>query len=300
MGKKVISIVTLSVFIGIISSCGFNKAFLKPIPYPTSTEQTSFTIQNDNVVVAFEGDNKQPTYIRNGTDTVEFIYDIESVFFSSESGNSINGWWLTPKEVEPKITLIHFHGNSGSLPFQHFATTKMIEYGIQVFAIDYSGFGFSEGKAKRKSVIKDGNSAVDYVANHPKTKGTKVIIYGQSLGGNLAGVVASENNDNIDGVVMEGAFSSHKEIASRFAGFIGRWFVKEQYSSAQSIGKFHKPVLVIHSNEDDVIPIKEGREIYDNANQPKEFYEIDGCHICGSRDYAEEIAQKIFKMLGLD
>ncbi|MBK9423616.1 MAG: hypothetical protein IPN54_05745 [Bacteroidetes bacterium] len=46
-------------------------------------------------------------------------------------------------------------------------------------------------------------------------KGTKLVIYGQSLGGHLAAVVAQQRQDDIDALVIEGAFSSHKDIASK-------------------------------------------------------------------------------------
>ncbi|MBW7867902.1 MAG: alpha/beta hydrolase [Brumimicrobium sp.] len=292
--KVSISLIALTLLLG---SCAFNNMFLQPTTYNQEQTQTKLIIQNDTVTVAFQDENHQPYYIKKGNDTVSFNYTIESVLFDSESGNQLNGWWLIPKDVEPKITLIHFHGNAGSLPMQHFATTKMLEYGFQTFAIDYSGFGFSTGKAKRKSVIKDGNSAIDYVLKDPRVKGTKVVIYGQSLGGNLAGSLSSLRSDDIDAVVIEGGFSSHKDIAANVAGFIGRWFVKEQYSSKSSVSNFHKPILIIHSNEDDVIPISQGKLVFEQANSPKEFYEIDGCHICGSRIYAKEISEKIFNML---
>jgi fermentation-respiration switch protein FrsA (DUF1100 family) len=145
----------------------------------------------------------------------------------------------------------------------------------------------------------DGNSALKYLKSRADVENTKVVIYGQSLGGHLAAVVAEKNENEIDGLVMEGAFSSHKNIGIEFAGFLGRIFVKEQYSALEAIAEYHKPLLIIHSTEDDVVPIKMGKELYEKANQPKTFYEIDGCHICGSRLYSDAIAEKILKMIDL-
>jgi len=256
-------------------------------------------IEKDTVTIQYIGDQYHPLFIRNGDDTVSFNYTTESVMFESTSENMLNGWMLTPKDVQPKATIMFFHGNSGFLTSQHWAMTRLLKYGFQVFAVDYSGYGFSEGKATRKNVLKDGNSALKYLKSRADLGDTKVIIYGQSLGGHLAAVVAGQNEDDIDGLVIEGAFSSHKDIGIEFAGFLGRIFVKEQYSAIESIPHFHKPTLIIHSTEDDVIPFKLGEKIYEHANQPKELYQIEGCHICGSRLYSEEIAGKILKMLDL-
>jgi hypothetical protein len=60
---------------------------------------------------------------------------------------------------------------------------------------------------------------------------------------------------------------------------------------------FHKPVLVIHSTEDEVIPVRFGRKIMEAANEPKQYFEIKKCHICGTQFYADEITSKIKSMI---
>ena len=128
-------------------------------------------------------------------------------------------------------------------------------------------------------------------------KGTKLIIYGQSLGGHLAAVVAKQREKDIDALVIEGGFSSHKDIAKSKGGFLGKLFIKEMYSGKISIKDFHKPLLVIHSSEDKEVPFALGKILFDNANEPKEFYEIKNCHICGPQFYADTISQKIKELL---
>ena len=197
----------------------------------------------------------------------------------------------------PTITLLHFHGNAGCLLSQYQLMTPLLKYGFQVFTFDYSGFGYSEGKATRKNVLIDGNSALTYLKSRDDIKNTKLVIYGQSLGGHLSAVIAQKRQEEIDGLVIEGAFSSHKDISAEVAGFLGRMLVLEKYSAYKSIQTYTKPLLVIHSVEDEVIPFKMGQKIYNNANEPKEFYEINECHICGPRFYADSISVKIENML---
>jgi hypothetical protein len=55
--------------------------------------------------------------------------------------------------------------------------------------------------------------------------------------------------------------------------------------------------LLIHSEEDKKVPIKFGKKIFDNANNPKEFYQIKKAHILGLQYYSQEIANKIKFML---
>lgn len=297
---KVKHFIILIIGVALFNSCAMNRTFLKPTRLAKGVKTETLYLQGDTVTVNYLGDNNKPQFIRNGTDTVQFKHTIEGVMFKSTSGNMLNGWMIKSKEVKPKATLLFFHGNSSDIARTHWAMNLLLQYGFQVFAIDYSGFGMSEGRATRKNILKDGNSALDYLLTRPDIKDTKIIIYGQSLGAHLAVVVAAMNEAKIDGLVEEAGFSSHKEIGKEFAGFLGPLFVREQYSAKDSIANFHKPVLIIHSTEDEVVPFKMGKELYDMANEPKIFYEINGCHTCGSRIYAKEISEIILKMVGLD
>lgn len=281
----------------ILTSCSFNTMFLEPTKIPPSTKRLTLSSEVDTTIVEFEKGTYQPTFLKNKKDTLDLGFNIESVVFESSNGNLLNGWMLKPKNNSPSMTLLHFHGNAGFLLSQYQAMTPLLQYGFQIFIFDYSGFGFSEGKATRNNVLVDGNSALDYLKNRADVKNTKLIIYGQSLGGHLSAVIAQQRQSEIDGLVIEGAFSSHKDIAAERAGIFGRLFVSEKYSARKSIQDFNKPLLVIHSNEDKTVPFGLGKKLFANANEPKEFYEIDKCHICGPRYYGESISRKIKTML---
>jgi len=285
-----------------LTACSFNKMYLQPtslpkIPQDKDKVSITTTTKNDTTFVEFNTKTLQPTFLKNNKDTVILDYTIESVVFKSLSGNNLNGWLLKPKNIDATTTLLHFHGNAGFLLSQYQAITPLLKYGFQAFVFDYSGFGFSEGKATRDNVLLDGNSALTYIKSREDVKNTKLVIYGQSLGGNLSAVVAQQRETDIDGLVIEGAFSSHKDIAAKTAGVFGRLLVSEKYSAYKSIRTFKKPVLIIHSTEDEVIPFKMGQKIFDNAIAPKEFYEIKKCHICGPEFYADSISLKIINML---
>ena len=285
-----------------LTACSFNKMYLQPtslpkIPQDKDKVSITTTTKNDTTFVEFNTKTLQPTFLKNNKDTIIFDYTIESVVFKSLSGNNLNGWLLKPKNIDATTTLLHFHGNAGFLLSQYQAITPLLKYGFQAFVFDYSGFGFSEGKATRDNVLLDGNSALTYIKSREDVKNTKLVIYGQSLGGNLSAVVAQQRETDIDGLVIEGAFSSHKDIAAKTAGVFGRLLVSEKYSAYKSIRTFKKPVLIIHSTEDEVIPFKMGQKIFDNTIAPKEFYEIKKCHICGPEFYADSISLKIINML---
>jgi fermentation-respiration switch protein FrsA (DUF1100 family) len=280
-----------------LTSCAFNKLFLQPTKISASVKKLMMKSADDSVLVIFSGLNHQPVFIRNGKDTLEQNFTIESILFENSDGAELNGWLLKPKNSLPTTTLLHLHGNAGCLLSQFKAISPMAENGFQIFTFDYSGFGFSQGNASRKNVLKDANAALDYIKSRTDIKDTKIVLYGQSLGGHLAAVVAEERENDIDGLVTEGAFSSHKDIGGHMVPFLGKLFVKQGYSALKSIKTYNKPLLVIHSTEDKTIPFFMGQKIYAAANNPKLFYEVKKCHICAPQFYADSIAIKIKNMI---
>ncbi len=259
--------------------------------------EKSITIR-DSLVTFFNGDNFQPTFTKFGRDTINYPFLVESVMFKSKNGHNLNGWIIKPKQLIAKTTLIHFHSNSGMLLTQFRAISPLVQQGFQVFMFDYSGFGFSEGTAERKFVLEDGIAAIDYVKNSPHFANTKLVVYGQSFGGHLAVVVATIKQNEIAALVTEGAFSSHDDIAGQSIWTImARLSVKEMYAAKKYIKDFKKPVLIIHSTEDKTIPFKMGKKLYNNANEPKDFFEIKGSHIMGPNLYSKQIAEKINQMI---
>jgi dipeptidyl aminopeptidase/acylaminoacyl peptidase len=300
MKKSTTLIAIIALFL--LSSCAFNNKFLGPTKYDSNTKAVTVSkTKTDSIVAVYNGNNFQPTFLKNGIDSIALTYTLESVIFKSANGNNLNGWMLKPKGTAITHTILHFHGNGGNILGQFSIMKPLLAKGFQVFVFDYSGFGFSEGKATRKNLLKDGISAVNYLKNRADVKDTKFIIYGQSYGGHLAICVAEKMQNKIDGLVSEGAFSSHKDIAAdgmknKFTETMARLWVKDIYSAKKAIAKIKKPILIIHSSEDKTIPFAMGKKLFEKAIEPKAFMEVTGGHILSLFKYADEISEKIKKM----
>lgn len=279
----------------LLSACSLNNVFLHPTKLSLEKQPLALSYQEDTTIVTFDS-LYQPVFLSTQRDTLSLDYEIKSVVFESQSGNKLNAWFMKPTNKSTIATIIHFHGNAGSVVGQHRIMSPLLQAGFQIFMFDYSGFGFSEGKAKRKNVILDGNSAIDYVQTHVDVD-EKIILYGQSLGGHLAGVVGTMRENDIDALVLEGAFTSHKAIAKHFAGGFGKLFTKEMYSAKDSIVQFHKPLLIIHSEEDETIPFFMGEQLFECANSPKTFLKIKKTHIFGPIFYTDQIAKQLKTMV---
>ncbi len=292
-------IILIAVIFYTSTACNFDSMFLLPYKLLKAKEY-SIVIndkQKDTLIVVFDKISHSPSIKHKGKD-YDAPYTIESMFFENNRKNRLYGWFLKPLGKEADATILFLHGNAGHILSHYTIVHHLAKQGFQVFLFDYSGFGFSEGTATRKHVLEDACSAFDYMYKRDDVRKTKVVIYGQSLGGNLAPVLGCKKNEYVDAVVIEGGFSSHDDIAAYTTnlGILARIGVREQYRAKKAVRKWHKPILVIHSKEDSIIPYSMGETIYRNANLLKFFYSINKPHITGPVYYSDSISAKIRSM----
>lgn len=72
--------------------------------------------------------------------------------------------------------------------------------------INASRYGLSEGSPSEKGIRSDAQMALDYIKSHPLLENTKVILYGQSIGGAVSLDLAAANPDRISGIILENTF----------------------------------------------------------------------------------------------
>jgi uncharacterized protein len=231
------------------------------------------------------------------------IYNLEEINFKTENGNILNGWFLKPKTNNIKATVLQLHGNGGNISYQYQFAEPLVKSGYQVMVFDYEGYGKSTGKPSQEKVLEDGNAAVNYIRQREDVKGTKLILFGQSLGGHLSCVVAAKNPEKIDALVVEGAFSGHKRMAVYVGGqhgapaWVARLLVPTRYDAIDYIDKVTVPKLIIHSTEDETCPFFMSCDLYEKATGKKEFWEIKGGHILASRLYPKEFVEHFNKLI---
>lgn len=283
------------IFLLLLVNCQVNKVLL---PTKNAIDKREFKWEEgkDLIELKVAGENLQPYYFKN-KDTLQHDFTIKSYYFKTESGRKINGWLLKSKTEVPKISVFALHGNSGNLNSQYLRFVELTKYGFQIFLFDYPGFGYSEGKSTRANAVVDSFSVFDFFKNLDEIKNTPKVIYGQSIGGNFSIPVAARNQDDIEGLVLEGTFISFNAIANRKVPLLGGLVIKENEDNRINLKNFKKSVLIIHSREDKLIPLEMGKQLYENANEPKEFFEIDRPHISGISYYGKEISEKIDKMI---
>ena len=208
-----------------------------------------------------------------------FRYD--DVEFESADGTKLHGWFLKPKGGEAKGTVVFSHGNAGSLGYHLGFVMWLAEAGYQVFMYDYRGFGKSGGELNREGMVEDVKAAFRYVLRRPDVRRDKLVSYGHSLGGaKSVTAIAEEKPAGLKAIVIDGAFSSYRAMATRVGGPLGARLISDELSPRDFIAEITEtPLLVIHGGKDEVVPFLQGKELFDLANEPKTLFEVkDGHH----------------------
>ncbi len=220
----------------------------------------------------------------------------------SADGKNIHHVLFKPQS-DPEATIFVFHGSGSKVANWTKLLKPLLEDGYQLFLMEYRGFGGSEGHATHEAVVADAHQAFLYLIGREDVKGKPVLILGQSYGGQLAINVAARYPQEVDALVTEGAFTSFRDIAVYSTPWIAKpftWaFFRNPYSSVDVIREATMPKLIIHSQEDGVVPFFMGEKLFEHAGDHKEFWEISGKHADALVDYPTEFVVRMNKLAGL-
>jgi len=221
--------------------------------------------------------------------------DVELV---TDDDIKLHGWFIPNKKA--KGTILFFHGNAGNISHRLDSIEIFHRLELNVFIIDYRGYGQSEGKISEKGTYRDAEAAWNYLINTQGFSEKQVIIFGRSLGASVASWLASKHTPAA--LIIESGFSSVPSMGKRLYPFLPiRWLSHYKYNTKQYIKKISCPVLVAHSKNDEIIPYDEGREIFDTAPQPKQFLNMRGGHndgfIVSGTSYVEGLRSFIHENL---
>ncbi len=211
-------------------------------------------------------------------------FHFSDTYFTVDDSVSLNGWMLTKDSAVATIFLLH--GNSNNL--YELPWIKIINalgnLNVNVFAIDYRGFGRSSGKASFNGLFRDAQGALAYLKSTPS--GSKpIIVYGLSLGSIPAVDIAQ--NPNVSGLILEGAISSSADMVEAIKEH--HWYLRlvsidypkdVTFDSVDKIKNVTSPVLIIHGDRDN-LPEWMSQKLYTAINHSnKHFYAVQNGNHC--------------------
>ncbi|MFC2061017.1 alpha/beta hydrolase [Elusimicrobiota bacterium] len=199
----------------------------------------------------------------------------EDIAFKTEDNIELNGWFVPAEKA--KAVLLFCHGNAGNISHRLESIKIFNEIGLSVFIFDYRGYGKSEGKPAEAGTYIDAEAAWRYLKEVKGVKQENIIIFGRSLGGAIGAYLAKEHKPKA--LVVESSYTSINDIASDLYPLIPMNIISRfGYNTSEYIGEVKCPVLVVHSSDDEIIPFRHGRQLFEDAEEPKRFLEISGSH----------------------
>ena len=173
---------------------------------------------------------------------------------------------MPPRGAKPVV--IYFQGNAGGLNLRADRFRWLTGDGFGLFALSYRGYGGSTGKPTEAGMLLDAAAAYEFAAAVYPAR--RIVVWGESLGTGVA--VALAATKPIGRLVLEAPFTSAADVGARVYWFLPvRLLMKDPFRSDQRIGQVTAPLLVVHGERDQVVPIALGERLFALANEPKRF-----------------------------
>jgi len=199
----------------------------------------------------------------------------EDVWLATSDGVKIHGWFLASDGAD--ITLLYFHGNGGNITDRIEKLAMLRSLGVDVFILDYRGYGRSEGSPNEKGLYRDADAAYEYLTATRSVRASSIVVYGASLGGVVAVDIASRKS--VGGVILESTFTSARAMALKTLPLIPpSLYLRTHFDSIGKISRVNAPLLMLHGTADTTVPVSLGRQLFAAASEPKRFVEIPGAH----------------------
>jgi pimeloyl-ACP methyl ester carboxylesterase len=192
---------------------------------------------------------------------------------TTEDGERLDGWWI---RGAGRRALLYFHGNAGNIG-DRLERAKILNqrFGLDVFLVDYRGYGRSSGSPSEEGLYRDARAVYRTAISgglHPE----QIVLFGESLGAAVA--IDLARTWPCAGVVLETPFLSIPELARLHYPFVPASVVRSRFDNAAKIADVAAPKLFFVAEHDEVAPALHGRRLWERARGVRELFVIPGAH----------------------
>jgi uncharacterized protein len=212
-----------------------------------------------------------PDPTRRAPDSVG-LKDVIERIIDTPDGHKIIAWHGAARPGQP--TLLYLHGNGASLAGRSAIMRKYLAHGRGVFIMAYRGYSGSTGSPTETANVADAKLAFDTLVRDG-VKPADIILYGESLGTGVAVQVALEKP--AAGIILDSPYTAVVDRAAELYPWLPvRLLAVDRYESRRHIAGMRMPLLIVHGEADQVLPVAMGRRLFALANEPKQLVTVPG------------------------
>jgi pimeloyl-ACP methyl ester carboxylesterase len=202
--------------------------------------------------------------------------------------------------------MLFFHGNGEIVADYNDIGPSYTKMGINFLAADYRGYGRSSGRPTITAMMRDAHVIFDYVKGWLKERGYTgpLIAMGRSLGSASALELAAHYNNDIDGLIIESGFAYARPLLMLLGIDMEAMGIREEdgFRNRDKIAEFSKPTLIIHGEYDQLLPLSEGKTLYEASPAgDKRLLVIKGAthndiFLRGMKEYMRAVKELVMKV----
>jgi len=216
--------------------------------------------------------------------------EVEQLWIETGFGR-VESWFFPAEGEGPHPTAIYAHGNGELIDDWTREMADLADHGINALAVEFPGYGFSDGKPARSTIREAFTEAFDRVAARPDVIRDRIVSYGRSMGGGASADLARDRP--VAALVLQSTFSSTPSVARSM--LVPGFLVRDRFDNVAAIRDFDGPVLLMHGPTDDVLPFEHAERLA-AARDGLEITRIDCAHNDCARVW-EDIRRHIVRFL---
>ena len=201
----------------------------------------------------------------------------EDVWLTASDGTKLHAWWIFNPDA--KFSFLAFHGNASNIANREATYEFLRDLPANVLALEYRGYGHSEGKPSETGLYLDADAAYQFLTSTNHLDPKSMVSLGLSIGTTVAADVAARHK--VGGLILEAPLPSASRAASKMFWFLPglSLLVYSQFDTISKLKKVTSPIMVVQCTRDPVLPFEFGQQVYRAALSPKRFLWIEGeCH----------------------
>ena len=211
----------------------------------------------------------------------------EDVRIVTADGSRLHGWFL-PAVGNAKGTVLHLHGNAANVSNHLPLVSWLPARGYNVLMLDYRGFGRSEGKPSLDGVVDDAAAALAYLRTRPDVDATRLIVFGQSIGGATALRLLAQDARGVRLGVIDSAFASYRGIArdataggplAPIAALTVGVLPGPDKDPITALKSIRVPLIFVHGARDTIIAAVNSEKLHAAASGSQHWSVPDAMHI---------------------